>query len=158
MALKEKYIQTRIEQCRVLSQQSSCPRRKIAAMLIDPDTNTIVSDGYNGPPRGGGHLCGGELCNRDSYSIQSGTHLEIGCHHAELNCILNAGRTGNSTLGKVMIVTAEPCLMCAKAIHHAGVSEVIVVKGGYSGSAKNGLSYLCEHGVSVRSINDVTSS
>lgn len=147
--LKDKYIKTRIEQCRILSKQSTCPRRRIAAMLIDPETNTIVSDGYNGPPRGGGHLCGGELCDRDTMSIRSGTHLEIGCHHAELNCIINAARVGNSTTGKVMIVTAEPCLMCAKAIHHAGIPEVHIVSGGYTGAARTGVSYLREHGTKV---------
>lgn len=140
--LKSKYITTRIEQCKILSKQSTCTRRKIAAMLIDPDTNSIVSDGYNGPPRGGGELCGGTHCNRDTQSIRSGTRLEIGCHHAELNCILNAARTGNSTTGKVLIVTAEPCLMCAKAIHHAGITVVYIVRGGYSGSALTGVNYL----------------
>ena len=151
--MKKKYIRTRIEQCLILSQQSSCPRRKIAAMIIDPDTNSVISDGYNGPPRGGGHLCGGELCDRDSLSIKSGTSLEIGCHHAELNAILNAARIGNSTSGKSMIVTAEPCLMCAKAIHHAGISQVILVKGGYAGSEKDGVSYLKETGVQVQGVD-----
>ena len=140
--LKDKYIHTRIEQCKILSKQSSCPRRQIAAMLVDPDTNSIVADGYNGPPRGGGELCGGWTCDRDNQCIKSGTNLEIGCHHAELNCILNAARVGSQTAGKVMIVTAEPCIMCAKAIHHAGISEVYVVSGGYSGAAKNGIDYL----------------
>jgi dCMP deaminase len=143
--VKDKYIQTRIEQCKLLSKQSTCPRRKIAAMLVDPETNSIVADGYNGPPRGAGELCGGDHCNRDTQSIKSGTSLEVGCHHAELNCILNAARTGNSTAGKVLIVTAEPCLMCAKAIHHAGIKAVYIVKGGYSGAIKNGVSYLQEN-------------
>ena len=150
--MKKKYIQTRIEQCQILSQQSSCPRRKIAAMIIDPETNSVISDGYNGPPRGGGHLCGGDLCDRDSFNIRSGTHLEIGCHHAELNAILNAARVGNSTSGKVMIVTAEPCLMCAKAIHHAGISQVYLVNGGYAGSEKDGVSYLEENGMLVERV------
>ena len=150
--LKNKYIQTRIEQCLVLSKQSTCPRRSIAAMLIDPETNSIVSDGYNGPPRGGGTLCGGSECLRESSKVESGTRLEVGCHHAELNCILNAARVGNKTSGKVMIVTAEPCLMCAKAIHHAGIAEVYVVGGGYSGALVNGVSYLEEHGVTVHTV------
>jgi dCMP deaminase len=116
-------------------------------MLIDPETNSIVSDGYNGPPRGGSNLCGKDGCLRDTQAIPSGTSLEIGCHHAELNCILNAARVGNKTSGKVMIVTAEPCLMCAKAIHHAGISEIYIVKGGYSGSLRDGLGYLKDNGV-----------
>ena len=151
--LKEKYIKTRIEQCLILSKQSSCPRRQIAAMLVDPETNSVVSDGYNGPPRKGGQLCGGDSCLRDARDIPSGTHLEIGCHHAELNCILNAARIGNKTSGKVMIVTAEPCLMCAKAIHHAGISEVYIVKGGYSGALTTGLEYLAKYSISVISVD-----
>ena len=148
--LKSKYVQTRIEQCRILSQQSSCPRRKIAAIIVDPETNSVISDGYNGPPRGGGHLCGGDTCDRDSFRVKSGTQLEIGCHHAELNAILNAARVGSSTSGKCMIVTAEPCIMCAKAIHHAGIALVILVKGGYAGAAKDGVSYLRDNGVKIQ--------
>jgi len=147
--MNKKYIQTRIEQCKILSKQSSCTRRAIAAMLIDPETNSIVADGYNGPPRKGGNLCGGSECNRDKLKVVSGTSLEIGCHHAELNCILNAARLGNSTANKTMIVTAEPCLMCAKAIHHAGISEVYIVGGGYSGAKKNGVDYLTDNKVIV---------
>ena len=147
--IKYKYISTRIEQCKILSQQSTCPRRQIGAILVDPETNTIVSDGYNGPPRGGEDLCGGSTCLRDTQNVASGTSLEVGCHHAEMNCILNAARVGNKTSGKVMIVTAEPCTMCAKAIHHAGIPEVIVVKGGYLGAVTDGVSYLESNGVSV---------
>ena len=147
--LKEKYIQTRIEQCLVLSKQSTCPRRKIAAVIIDPESNTVIADGYNGPPRGAGELCGGESCDRDTEGVVSGTSLEIGCHHAELNAILNAARVGSVTAGKHMVVTAEPCLMCAKAIHHAGILAVYLVSGGYSGAARTGVTYLREHNVEV---------
>ena len=148
--LKSKYISTRIEQCHVLAKQSSCPRRQIAAVIIDPETNSIISDGYNGPPRGGGSLCREGVCLRDTMNLESGTNLEIGCHHAELNCILNAARVGNKTSGKVMICTAEPCLMCAKAIHHAGIIEVVVDAGGYAGAVRNGVEYLRNNGVWVR--------
>jgi dCMP deaminase len=46
-----------------------------------------------------------------------------------------------------MIVTGEPCLMCSKLIHHAGISRVYVVDGGYMG--ENGVSYLERHGVEI---------
>jgi len=147
--LNPKYLTTRIEQCLVLSKQSTCPRRKIAAVIVDPESNTVIADGYNGPPRGAGVLCGRESCDREINNIVSGTSLEIGCHHAELNAILNAARVGSSTSGKSMIITAEPCLMCAKAIHHAGIVEVHVVSGGYSGAARNGLEYLADNGIEV---------
>ena len=104
-------------------------------------------DGYNGGPRGGGHLCGGDVCLRDTKEVQSGTRMEIGCHHAEMNVICNAAANGIRTQGAWLLVTGEPCLMCAKLIHHAGISKVIVVQGGYAG--ENGCLYLVNHGVDV---------
>lgn len=198
---------------------SSCTRRKFGAVLINPKRNTIISDGYNGGPRGGGALCGGQFCLRDgvaesdltfsesrggrdtrdaisvtlrgvevyredvtwsdkvlslqenisSYegplqrakryagtllcpAIKSGTELQVGCHHAESNAIANAAADGRSTTGAWMIVTGEPCLMCAKLMHHAGIEKVICVKGGYAGGA-DGVHYLQQHGVPVQYVD-----
>lgn len=202
--MKHKHLAIRIEQCIVLSKASNCPRRKFGALLIDPKRNVILMDGYNGGPREGSDLCGGERCYRDgiqekdciihgpkepgkeksdSYSlevvgegfitdpegrkkyslakaenlmrlviasnppIESGTHVEIGCVHAEMNVICNCAANGVATLGAWLIVTGEPCLMCAKLIHHAGITRVFAVSGGYKGS--NGVEYLKKHGVEV---------
>ena len=146
--MKDKHLQIRIDQCLVLSRASNCPRRKFGALLLDPDRNVILMDGYNGGPRGGGELCGGATCLRDDMAIPSGQRMEIGCHHAEMNVICNAAASGVATRGAWIIVTGEPCLMCAKLIHHAGVSKVIVVDGGYGGA--NGCDYLLGHGVAVQ--------
>jgi dCMP deaminase len=104
-------------------------------------------DGYNGGPRGGGRLCGGDECLRDTMEVQSGTRMEIGCHHAEMNLICNAAAGGVATHGGWLIVTGEPCMMCSKMIHHAGIARVMVVEGGYVGA--NGCDYLREHGVEI---------
>ncbi len=145
--MKEKHIAIRIEQCLVLAKASNCPRRQFGALLLDPERNVILMDGYNGGPRGGGRLCGGEVCLRDAGTIPSGTRLEIGCHHAEMNVVCNAAASGVATRNAWLIVTGEPCLMCAKLIHHAGITRVLVVEGGYAG--ENGLGYLESHGVPV---------
>lgn len=145
--MKDKHLRIRIEQCLALSKASNCPRRKFGALLLDPVRNVILMDGYNGGPRGGGDLCGGHVCLRDVHAIQSGTRTEIGCHHAEMNVICNAAAGGVATRGAWIIVTGEPCLMCAKLIHHAGIAQVIVVDGGYSGAT--GMDYLQGHGVAV---------
>jgi dCMP deaminase len=105
-------------------------------------------DGYNGGPRGGGELCGDEECLRDTMNIQSGTRVEIGCHHAEMNLICNAAANGVSTNGAWLLVTGEPCMMCAKLIHHSGIEKVIIVSGGFAGV--NGVGYLEKHGVQVQ--------
>ena len=148
--MKEKHIRIRIEQCLALSKASNCPRRKFGALLLDPDRNVVLMDGYNGGPRGGGDLCGGEVCLRDTMGIVSGTRMEIGCHHAEMNVICNCAASGVPTRGGWLVVTGEPCMMCAKLVHHAGIVKVIVVGGGYAGA--NGVDYLRAHGVAVSSV------
>lgn len=199
--MKEKHLRIRIEQCLTLSKASGCPRRKFGAMLIDPERNVVLMDGYNGGPRGGaGHLCSPFFClrngvdpsqvtvvpdpdfpsawllkiyskssigppfrgteqeaqaARDEYiannqPVKSGTKMEIGCHHAEMNVICNAAASGVSTKDGLLIVTGEPCMMCAKMIHHAGITEVVCVGGGYIGL--NGLDYLKLHKIKVRSV------
>jgi len=146
--VKEKHLKIRIEQCLALAKASNCPRAKFGSLLVDPDRNVILMDGYNGGPRGGGELCGGEVCLRDTENVVSGTRVEVGCHHAEMNVICNAAANGVSTNNAWLIVTGEPCMMCAKLIHHAGVTRVIVVDGGFGGA--NGVDYLNSHGVVVQ--------
>jgi dCMP deaminase len=148
--MKEKHVRIRIAQCLALAEASNCPRRKFGALLLDPDRNVILMDGYNGAPRGGGALCGGDVCLRDTMQIASGTRIEIGCHHAEMNVICNAAASGVACRGAWLIVTGEPCMMCSKLIHHAGIVRVLVVKGGYAGD--NGVAYLRAHGVEVESV------
>lgn len=148
--MKEKHIRIRIEQCLALAKASNCPRRKFGALLLDPVRNVVLMDGYNGGPRGGGELCGGDACLRDTMGIASGTRMEIGCHHAEMNVICNAAANGVPTRDAWLIVTGEPCLLCAKLIHHAGIVRVLVVEGGYAGA--NGCAYLREHGVEVETV------
>jgi dCMP deaminase len=143
--MKNKHIRIRIEQCLALAKASNCPRRKFGALMVDPERNVILMDGYNGGPRGGGRLCGGDECLRDTQSVKSGTMMEIGCHHAEMNVVCNAAANGVRCRGAWLIVTGEPCMMCAKMIHHAGISRVYVVSGGYAGA--NGVQYLQQHGV-----------
>lgn len=216
--MKAKHIAIRVQQCLLLAEASTCPRRKFGALLLDPIRNVVLMDGYNGGPRGAqGHLCGGYFCERnglkksdfniqpgleydthgaDGYwaigpggvskffplgedvrfftqgenvktahravkdyvqsqleaypGVKSGTHMEVGCHHAEMNVICNAAAAGVKTAGAWLIVTGEPCVLCAKLIHHAGITQVIVVGEGYMGP--NGVNYLKQHGVEVTSV------
>jgi dCMP deaminase len=138
-----KHVASRLKHATLLHELSPCPRGKVGAVIYDPESYAIVSDGYNGPPRKGGRLCGGDCCARDEQKITSGTHGEIGCHHAEMNALLNALRLGHSTLGKHMIITCEPCLMCAKMIHHAGIVSVLYHARGYA--TFDGVDYLYQH-------------
>ena len=149
--MKSKHVAIRVEQCLALAKASNCPRRKFGALLIDPERNVVLMDGYNGGPRGGGELCGGAVCLRDTQGVQSGTRMEIGCHHAEMNLVCNAAANGVRCRGAWLICTGEPCMMCAKLVHHAGITKVLVVDGGYAGA--NGVDYLRAHGVEVETVD-----
>jgi dCMP deaminase len=145
--VKDKHVDIRVAQCLALAEASNCPRRKFGALLIDPERNVILMDGYNGGPRGGGELCGGDECFRDVQQVPSGTRVEVGCHHAEMNVICNAAASGVACRGAWLIVNGEPCPMCAKLIHHAGIVRVLIVDGGFAG--ENGVGYLETHGITV---------
>lgn len=141
-----KHVLFRITHARHLEQMSPCTRATVGAVIFDPTTYTIISDGYNGGPRGAGPLCGGEDCVRDRLKIASGTRCEVGCHHAEFNACANAASAGAATRDAHMAVTCEPCLMCAKLIHHAQIRHVYYLPRGYDAS---GVEYLRAHGVDV---------
>ena len=140
-----KHYSLRLEGARLLAKMSTCPRGQVGAVIFNPDNYVIIADGYNGPPRKGGQLCGGTECIR---KCASGTEIQIGCHHAEMNAICNAARQGASTIGAAIAITCEPCLLCAKLIHHAGIELVIYDSKGYS---PEGVEYLESHAIKLLS-------
>ncbi len=147
-----KHIEFRLNHALQIETLSPCIRGKVGAVIFNPKSYTIISDGYNGPPRKGGDLCGGKECTRDNLKVVSGTRCEIGCHHAESNAIANAARSGVSTLGMAIVITCEPCLMCAKLIHHAGLDKVFYYSKGYSA---DGLTYLRNIKLNVECVGGV---
>lgn len=136
-----KHFKVRLEGARLLATMSPCPRGQVGAVIFNPQTYSIIADGYNGPPRKGGNLCGGDTCTR---TCPSGTQIQVGCHHAEMNAICNAAREGGTTKGMAIAITCEPCLLCAKLIHHAGIELVIYDAKGYS---PEGVEYLKASGI-----------
>ena len=48
--------------------------------------------------------------------------------HAEMECLLSAGRNGNSVVGGTMYVTTFPCHNCAKHIVASGLKKVIYIE------------------------------
>ena len=145
--MEVKWVARWLEHARVHASFSPCPRNKVGAWIIYPETNSPISSGYNGPPRKGvGNLCGGFVCLRDDQNIKSGTQTEVGCHHAEANALMNALRTGANVMGAHLIVSSPPCLSCAKLIHHAGIKAVHTT---FSTAYGEGVRYLHEHDIPV---------
>lgn len=135
---------------------SKCLSRQIGAVIVED--KTIISSGYNGPPRGvsechtvqglrnfikahGSGLKGpdikrlgdnwGKQCPRQILGLPSGTGLEY-CiaGHAEANAIANAARKGVEVKGAAMYCYCPlPCMGCAKMIIGAGIDVVFHIKG-----------------------------
>jgi dCMP deaminase len=146
--MKEKHLTARYLQALAISKCSSCLRRKVGTVIIEPKRNVVVADAYNGNTRDGSKLCGGDHCLRDKQDLQSGQSNDVGCLHAEAGAICNAAAQGTATAGAWMLVTIPPCINCAKLIHHCGIKKVIIGDPG-SGYCEDGLSYLIVNGVEI---------
>jgi len=123
-----KWVKHWLDHAHLISDCSPCTRAKVGCVIVDEFKNP-VSMGFNGPPRDApGHLCNVDECERTKLKIKSGTHIEIGCHHAESNALMNALRKGISVLNCKIYITTSPCLVCARLIHHSGIKEVYYPK------------------------------
>ena len=102
-----------------ISQRSSCPSRKVGAVIIDPETQHIKSTGFNGAARGTPH------CSSDCLTRESGkSWKKCNAIHAELNAIISAAQNGVSTNGSHMYLTTTPCVFCSRIIINAGITKV----------------------------------
>ena len=108
----EKFDKSYLEMAEVWAQNSYCKRRKVGALLVKD--RTIISDGYNGTPSGFENICEDENGVTKPYVL-----------HAEANAITKVAKSGNSSEGATLFVTASPCAECAKLIIQAGIRRVV---------------------------------
>lgn len=139
--------------CKSVASKSPCLSRQIGAILVRD--HSIVSTGYNGPPRRIPH-CGKErwfkdetlnqlarehqpdldprdfkfYCPRKVLGYASGTHIELcPAQHAEENAVSNAARLGVSVLGSILYMNSViPCQKCFGTLINAGVTEIVIEK------------------------------
>ncbi len=97
---------------RIWAENSYCQRRQVGALIVKD--KMIISDGYNGTPAGFENVCEDERGITKPYVL-----------HAEANAITKIARSGNSSEGATMYVTASPCIECAKLIIQAGIKRVV---------------------------------
>ena len=107
-----KFDKSYLEMARVWARNSYCARRQVGALIVKD--RMIISDGYNGTPAGFENVCEDENGVTKPYVL-----------HAEANAITKVAKSGNSSLGATMYVTASPCIECAKLIIQAGISRVV---------------------------------
>ena len=108
----EKFDRSYLEMASVWARNSYCKRRQVGALLVKD--RMIISDGYNGTPSGFENVCEDETGATKPYVL-----------HAEANAITKVAKSGNSSEGSTLYVTASPCLECAKLIIQAGIRRVV---------------------------------
>ncbi|MCF0164250.1 MAG: dCMP deaminase family protein [Bacteroidales bacterium] len=115
MTMDEKQLQfdkSYLEMAAVWAKNSYCVRRKVGALIVKD--RMIISDGYNGTPSGFENVCEDENGFTKPYVL-----------HAEANAITKVAKSGNSSDGATLYVTASPCIECSKLIVQAGIRRVV---------------------------------
>ncbi len=108
----EKFDKAYLDMATVWARNSYCRRRQVGALLVKD--RMIISDGYNGTPSGFENVCEDENGVTKPYVL-----------HAEANAITKVAKSGNSSEGATLYVTASPCLECSKLIIQAGIKRVV---------------------------------
>jgi len=101
-----------LEMASIWAQNSYCKRRQVGALIVKD--RMIISDGYNGTPSGFENICEDEVGITKPYVL-----------HAEANAITKVAKSGNSSDGATLYVTASPCVECAKLIIQSGIKRVV---------------------------------
>lgn len=104
----EKYLRM----AAIWAENSYCIRRQVGALIVKD--RMIISDGFNGTPSGFENVCEDESGVTKPYVL-----------HAEANAISKVAKSGNSSEGSTLYVTASPCIECAKLIIQAGIKRVV---------------------------------
>ncbi|MBR5661610.1 MAG: dCMP deaminase family protein [Bacteroidales bacterium] len=108
----EKFDNRYLEMAEVWAKNSYCKRRQVGALIVKD--RMIISDGYNGTPSGFENICEDENGVTKPYVL-----------HAEANAITKVAKSGNSSQGSTLYVTASPCLECSKLIIQSGIKRVV---------------------------------
>tara|TARA_R110000868_G_scaffold374298_1_gene638706 strand:+ start:429 stop:806 length:378 start_codon:yes stop_codon:yes gene_type:complete len=96
----------------VWSTLSCCKRKKVGALIVKD--GTIISDGFNGTPKGFANDCEDANGNTNWYVL-----------HAEANAMLKVAKSTQNTEGSTLYVTYSPCKDCSKLIIQSGIKRVI---------------------------------
>jgi len=94
------------------SSLSCCNKKKVGAIIVKD--GMIISDGFNGTPKGFLNDC--EDLNGNTYWYVL---------HAEANAILKVAKSSQNIEGATLYVTMSPCRECSKLIVQAGIKRVI---------------------------------
>ena len=117
---------------------SYCTRKKVGAIIVKE--GVIISDGFNGTPKGFDNYC--EDTNGDTqwYVL-----------HAEANAILKVAKSTNNCNGSTLYLTHSPCKECSKIVLQAGIIRLVYIE---KYKDESGLIFLQNAGVDILQIED----
>ena len=115
--LKHEWNKRYLDLAYAIANWSKDPSTKIGAIAVG-DKGQVLSQGYNGFPRGISHSLKRLNDRKEKYKYVV---------HAEMNLIYNASYNGVSLDGSTVYVTGLPvCSECAKGLIQVGVRRVIM--------------------------------
>ena len=129
-----------------ISNLSYAIRRKVGCIIVKD--RQIISDGYNGTPKGFANICERAICHNPEGPGCPGGKECFTCKHAELvtlpyvlhaetNAITKVAKSNLSIEGSTIYITDEPCFDCAKLIIQSGIKEVVYLSDKYNGTDAN---------------------
>lgn len=108
---QKRYNDKYLELAKCWSALSHAKRKKVGCIIVK--NGSIISDGYNGTPKGFSNKC-------EDYNGKTKWYVM----HAEANAILKLSKSNNSSIGSMLYTTLSPCRECAKLILQAEVEKV----------------------------------
>jgi len=118
---------------------SHCKRKQVGALIVKD--RMIISDGFNGTPKGFENVCEDEDNYTKWYVL-----------HAEANAITKVASSTQSSQGATLYVTLSPCRDCSKLIFQAGIVRVVYHE---EYKDRSGLDFLIKGGVEVTQISNL---
>lgn len=100
--------------CFIVAQRSLDKDTKHGCVIID-DSHSILSVGYNSPPRG---------CPDSKVPLERPLKYNF-MSHSETNAIANAASIGTALKGSTFYITGPPCCSCFASIVNVGAVKII---------------------------------
>jgi dCMP deaminase len=118
---------------------SHCKRKQVGALIVKD--RMIISDGFNGTPKGFENVCEDEDNYTKWYVL-----------HAEANAITKVASSTQSSQGATLYITLSPCKECSKLIFQSGIVRVVYIT---EYKDRTGLDFLIKAGVEVTQISNL---
>ena len=108
----DKFDKQYLRIAQIWSENSYAKRLKVGAIIVKDQM--IISDGYNGTPRGFQNICEDDNGDTHPYVL-----------HAEANAITKVAQSTNSSKDATLYTLVSPCMECSKLIIQAGIKRVV---------------------------------